>query len=1050
MENNDKRKNKILKIIHKCKLNVTFFNNELNNFIKEEKIEINKINNKNFDILIEILNIIVESRIEDYYNYYKIIDFVIKKFKYKTLNYTIGNGNNYEVPLFLVIFKGHFKIADFLIERGANINYLARPTTNKESSIIHYIKEKYNKNHQNVFNTRKIKTTISNKTFNYIFKNGYYIENNIQSFIYDLLIVFNYDHLETLLENYIFGNNFILSLLSFYKNKIYISKNSFNEIIEKERTKLKFDNNIYKVAAHKYNSHLIEILLNYDGDKPDEIFNKIVENNVLYYAVENCNNALIKRILTLPSLDINKIDIKKILNSLCYFSLNEYDSSLDYLCRLLRNKLHNNNSLDLILKEIILIRGKCYEYAHVEDRILNFYMQQLYESIVNTIEYSPSSSTLPYSLELLNNDFYSKALLSILNLAIKVNNFELVKDLLERNSLKSFIDVYAKDENDIIPIVNALDSYDIRNSLPFEGSITNTGIIKHVFNYGNYGCHYYDEFSDDSNNDDIKRKYDIDINIFFKAIINKNYPVFKFILYETDIIEIIKFKDVDHPLQPLYALRPSMLRKMANYVGISEEDARTTNIFSNHKFTQQYKNYIKDFIFDNDISIFRSLFKAVYFDSINNVKFYLSQIQNKTSFINKMCTGFTPTTMAYLFQRMEIFKYLLKYNKNYINDGFGYSIFYYIIIKDDVEILKQIIHTIQQTIITDYLYNKIVKLAIKCGSKFTLSYLLMEYNTYVHDGNEKINKFQLKVIVSNQFSVEDKKNILQLLFQIGGNINYIDEDMDSLLKLAENLKEDSLSLVKFLIKNGANIERCYGNNGEIILNLVLREKLSLVEYLLSLNLNLNINYIYVGLYDEVDEHSPLSVAIEKNSLDLVKILIHHGADINQILQDEEGNRKSLLVYALEHGHSHKDIVKYLMELQAHIKFYDKNDGYKIIKILSDESINLSYYLKSNPLHSRINDSEMIKNIIIDGRLDLLKILMNYQFLDVNTLDEQGETPLFYAIKLNDRRIINYLLQCGSNIKIKNIHGETVRSLNKRYHSFYNHHSYRSKRIKLEE
>lgn len=89
----------------------------LRNFIEENNIKINTLNNKNFDVLIKS----IENNASDL-----LIEFIIINGKYEDLNYTIFDkiDNKLKTPLSVAIEKNDFKIIELLIEYGANINYL--------------------------------------------------------------------------------------------------------------------------------------------------------------------------------------------------------------------------------------------------------------------------------------------------------------------------------------------------------------------------------------------------------------------------------------------------------------------------------------------------------------------------------------------------------------------------------------------------------------------------------------------------------------------------------------------------------------------------------------------------------------------------------------------------------------------------------------------------------------------------------------------------------------------------------------------------------------
>lgn len=90
---------------------------ELKRYVKKENIQLKDFNSYDYDVLIyaiECDNISMD-----------IIEYIIEEVGYNDFNYFIRVGLNYEykTPLYSAIYKRHFKIADYLLEKGAKINY---------------------------------------------------------------------------------------------------------------------------------------------------------------------------------------------------------------------------------------------------------------------------------------------------------------------------------------------------------------------------------------------------------------------------------------------------------------------------------------------------------------------------------------------------------------------------------------------------------------------------------------------------------------------------------------------------------------------------------------------------------------------------------------------------------------------------------------------------------------------------------------------------------------------------------------------------------------
>jgi len=1032
MDDLEKKRNDIVQIISSCCRNVTHFIKELENFSINNDLKLNELNNKNFDILIKVIDNIKEYKVEENYYYLKIIDYIIQKCKYQTLNYTICNDNFTEVPLFLAIYKGLFKIADLLIEKGANINYLIKNKKNNKVNIIQYIKEKnIRKIHKNTLNKiiirelGQVTTTINNNIFNYIFNVGFNVESNIMNLVSDLLTIYNYDKLENLFKNYVFGNNFILSLLSIYKNKLKVSTKEFNKMIENERTKLKIEGSIYYTAAHCYNSYPIGILLDYDGEDSNIIFNKIIENNILEIAIINNNKNVIKKILNLDSFDYQKINFEKFLKEFCHKRGVDFTNTINYFYNTIKCNFHLSFNFNSILNNVIAFASRTYEYDHTNKNTVKLYIEILYNNIMDTLTYSVNS---------FKKDFCSKALLNMLNMSIKIFNLKFVEKIIENEIFKPFLDIYSKDENGEYPILVAYNSYIERNELPFDNVTINIDIIKYLLKYESL--------------QDERKKYFNKI-IFFKALEDKEYLVFNFILKSSDFPNNldIKFNDINKGFQPLKVISPSKIDELLSSADNQQENT-LNNIFSEPKFVSLLHNYVKECIVnDNDVKLYTNLLKAIYENDFDQVKSTMTSFQsqhNNIDILDRIFNGFTPLTYSYLFNRVNSFEYLLQYCNINIFDGNYHSILHYAVLKEDTKMVERLFNN--NINLNSDQYNKIIEISIEIGCKDIILFLL-NHNQDIDqsiDQDIELNEFQLLVISSPRLTIKDKKEIIAYLLKKGANINYMTYSESSIispLRCAVELsnKDQNIALIKYLIENGAIIEESFESKEDLLFDAVYEQNLSLINYLVELCVN--INYIE-------DERSPLSVAIEISSLPMTKLLVEHDANVHQVITDEMGKRKSLLMYAIDIGEI--NIIKLLMQYHARLEYYDKSDSYKLIKAIKNKYINLSNYLKQQNI--KIVTPELIKDIISDGRLDLIHDLVKYQLLDVNIRDDHGETPIFYAIKYSEERIINYLIKCGADLSVKNNNGETIDTLYEQYNVIFYPHSklHRFKRFKVEE
>ena len=134
----------------------------------------------------------------------------------------------------------------------------------------------------------------------------------------------------------------------------------------------------------------------------------------------------------------------------------------------------------------------------------------------------------------------------------------------------------------------------------------------------------------------------------------------------------------------------------------------------------------------------------------------------------------------------------------------------------------------------------------------------------------------------------------------------------------------------------------------------------------------------------------LYCAIKSENLELVKYLIEHGADINLHGSDDNSMVHRAAFYGAD------NISKYIIEQQNDPKqFYDK-DGVP-----------------------------MVINAVKYERLDILQHLMKKPFININEVDKDNKTALYYAFYRDNPKILDYLLKNGADINTEGVTGQKI-------------------------
>ena len=156
-------------------------------------------------------------------------------------------------------------------------------------------------------------------------------------------------------------------------------------------------------------------------------------------------------------------------------------------------------------------------------------------------------------------------------------------------------------------------------------------------------------------------------------------------------------------------------------------------------------------------------------------------------------------------------------------------------------------------------------------------------------------------------------------------------------------------------------------------------------------------------------------AIEVNNVNIVKLLVNRGIDVNQIAKEENGTyyyegRSPLSLAVFKEN---AEIVKFLLLhdadvnmdeepiLYTAVNWYDsyKKSSFNIIRLILDAGANIDVrYSGSTPLITAIKK----------GYMDVVKLLIGYG-ADVNYADKKGKKPLYYAINYSKKNEIIKLL-----------------------------------------
>ncbi|ORX82395.1 ankyrin [Anaeromyces robustus] len=238
-------------------------------------LSINKINNESFDVLIYS----IENSINN-----EIIEFFINQ--YNNLNYEFTKN---QIPLFMVLERENYYIANKLIEKGADINFRNKDGDN----VLFYL-------YQNKLLNRKILRYIISKRIHINSKDRigyniicYFIENG------------NEDLLNYIFEYFTYNIHFVLKCLTAYKNKIGMSSYEIILWMNKDKGKLKISETMIKLATEHWNINIISNIIFFRFNLP---LLKLYNRNNILPKVTEYNQIHLVKYLVYNGAYINKRD----------------------------------------------------------------------------------------------------------------------------------------------------------------------------------------------------------------------------------------------------------------------------------------------------------------------------------------------------------------------------------------------------------------------------------------------------------------------------------------------------------------------------------------------------------------------------------------------------------------------------------------------------------------------------------------------------------------------------------------------------------------------
>lgn len=254
------------------------------------------------------------------------------------------------------------------------------------------------------------------------------------------------------------------------------------------------------------------------------------------------------------------------------------------------------------------------------------------------------------------------------------------------------------------------------------------------------------------------------------------------------------------------------------------------------------------------------------------------------------------------------------------------------------------------------------------------------------------------------------------------------------LQNPKNVKAKTMRLVSKQFRNDPDFISKHGSAGAIF------------KWIQDNNMNM-IQKIYPSDLDSMrqnDKQIGLTLAIESGNIDIIRLLLQHGANTN--LVDDVYDIPPLLLACKRNRFKNNqerypskiklDIIRILLENGANVNMEHESNvpwlalcssdliSIDMLKALIEAGANIAFSIQSsreNCLHmlSKKQNESLIKYI-----LDILEISPKIKAYLINQRDSSQKIPLHYAVKTGNLQIVKLLVENGSEINPIDDHRKT--------------------------
>ncbi|GBP23948.1 Ankyrin-3 [Eumeta japonica] len=227
------------------------------------------------------------------------------------------------------------------------------------------------------------------------------------------------------------------------------------------------------------------------------------------------------------------------------------------------------------------------------------------------------------------------------------------------------------------------------------------------------------------------------------------------------------------------------------------------------------------------------------------------------------------------------------------------------------------------------------------------------------------------------------------------------DQQDSYLRTATHYAAEKghVPVLRLLIDSGCKVDIAAGDGLTPLHVAIIRNHIDVVKILLASGSQIN--------YKTYDKTTALHFASSRGHLDMVKILVNAGAH----LEARDTNERTALYLAAARGL--EDVVKYLISVGANVNGEEIHGYTPLCEAVWQGYTSVVNVLLSSGARTT-HSHNLLHYAVMKGQQDMVATLAKAG-AGINLHNDNGDTPLLLAVRLQRLNIVRLLVKYGANI-----------------------------------